>query len=359
MSEHVRMYVDPAWRRTNVEHIPLMFPFWGIASSPNLAFTRKVFDAHSLDTSVYSIVGRIEECDVVLLPYRYTLATSRVRDVFEASRSTARTAHKPLLIDAVQDVDAYINDPGSIVMRYGGYRFLKQKNDIIIPPYSEDLLEQYCNSALTIREKTTMPTIFFAGWTEMSATQYLRSSLKELPVRVRSIFDHRYRAFRKGVFVRQEALSALSASHEVRSSIVRRGGYSGNIKTMRGDSDAIRKEFVDNALNADIGLDVRGDANASTRLFELLSLGRVPVIIDTERNFPFSEVIDYSTFAIIIDHMDICRMPTIVRSWYNAKTETSWREAQTKARDAYVNYFRLDVMTRHLMREIRTKISSF
>lgn len=356
INKPLNVYVDHAWRRESIEHIPLLFPLWGIATSSNLRFTKRVFEAHSFDASTYRIVHEVGESDIILLPYRYDVACAKCPDVLRAVRAAALSAGKPILIDAVGDADYAISEPRSIILRYGGYRFLKRDNDIIIPPYSEDLLETYCGGVLNVRPKRARPTVCFAGWTDVSRYQYLRSFLKEIPVRVRGTFDMRYRACQKGVFVRKAVLKAFEHTERVETSFVRRSGYSGNMKTMNGEPEVLRREFVDNALNADIGLDVRGDANASTRLFELLSLGRVPAIIDTERNLPFSEFIDYRTFAIIIDHSDIRRAPDIIREQYDSFSEDEWQSMQNKARDVYIEWFRLDGMTKHLMREVGKKI---
>ncbi|KKU54925.1 MAG: hypothetical protein UX77_C0021G0004 [Parcubacteria group bacterium GW2011_GWA1_47_11] len=125
--------------------------------------------------------------------------------------------------------------------------------------------------------------------------------------------------------------------------------------TASNSAETLRREFVDNLLGSDYGLDVRGDANASTRLFEMLSLGRIPVVVDTERNFPFSDKLDYSSFSLMVDFRDLARLPDMVAEFHAGLTAEKFEMMQNNARDAYRNYFRVDALTRPLMEEIWKK----
>ncbi len=114
--------------------------------------------------------------------------------------------------------------------------------------------------------------------------------------------------------------------------------------------------MVDNLLGSDYGLDIRGDANASTRLFEMLSLGRIPIIVDTERNFPFSDVLDYSTFSLKIDFREIDKLPEKIAEFHASISPEKFIEMQKAARAAYVNYFSISALMPHIVREIRMRL---
>ena len=116
--------------------------------------------------------------------------------------------------------------------------------------------------------------------------------------------------------------------------------------------------MVETILQSDYALDVRGDANDSTRLFEILSLGRIPVIVDTERNFPFSDKIDYSSFALIVDFRDINHLAERVAQFHKNVSPERYEQMQRNARDAYINYFRIDALMRLIVEELRAKMTS-
>jgi glycosyltransferase involved in cell wall biosynthesis len=186
----------------------------------------------------------------------------------------------------------------------------------------------------------------------------MRTIAKELPTRFRSVFDVRYRACTKGVLWRQKAIKVLRASERVKLNLLERSSFSANSKTAEGDMSKLRKEMIDIILQSDYALDVRGDANDSTRLFEILSLGRIPVIVDTERNFPFSDKIDYSSFALVVDFRDIKKLHEKIAEFHANISPERYEQMQRNAREAFVNYFRIDALTRLITEELRTELLS-
>ena len=82
-----------------------------------------------------------------------------------------------------------------------------------------------------------------------------------------------------------------------------------------------------------------------------MSLGRIPVVIDTERYFPFSDVVDWHTFALIVDFRDIKRLPDIIADFHASLSPEQFETMQYLARAAFVNYFRIDAQMPHIIRE--------
>ena len=119
----------------------------------------------------------------------------------------------------------------------------------------------------------------------------------------------------------------------------------------------LREEMVETILQSDYALDVRGDANDSTRLPEILSLGRIPVIVDTERNFPFKDKIDYSSFALIVDFRDMKQLPERIVEFHKKISPERFEEMQRNARNAYVTYFRIDALMRSITNELRAALA--
>lgn len=349
-------FVDPAWRR-KAQHIPLLYPFWGNVVNPvKTPFYHALFERHGFDTRHYGITDDIDRADLVLLPYVHEVVLQRFPELLDECARVAQTAGKKLLVDGTGDIEYKIS-PEHIVLRYGGYRFDKKKNEIHIPLYAEDLLEVYCGGVLRLRTKGDTPVVGFSGWGELSWRQVARALVREWPDRLRGLFDSRYRARRKGVFFRRQALRTLAQSSLVKTNFLVRSSYSAHRDTAVGDMDVLRREHVETFLQSDYALDVRGDANASIRLFEALSLGRIPVIVDTERNFPFRDKLEYASFALMVDFRDSKRLPEIVAEFHAKLSPERFAQMQQAARNAYVSYFRVDVLTPHLVAEIRAAIT--
>ena len=347
------LYVNPAWRHGGI-HTPLLNPWWGNPYTDESIFAKQTFDTYSFDTEYYTITDDIHAADMVLPPYSHVWLMRHDAALFDECVRTAHEANLPLLIDGLGDIETPIAIENAYILRYGGYRFLPGRRNIQIPPLSDDLLERYRGGRLDIRKKREgKPIVGFAGWAKISPKQYIRTIVKELPVRLRSIFDARYRACAKGVLWRQKAIKILEKSSFVNLNLQARRTFSANQKTAEGDVRELQKEMVDTILQSDYALDVRGDANASTRLFEILSLGRIPVIVDTERNFPFSDKVDYSSFALIIDFRDLDQLPQRIAEFHKNISPERYEQMQRNAREAYINYFRIDALMRGIVEELR------
>jgi hypothetical protein len=354
-SAKLTFFVSPAWRR-DLPHSPLLYPFWrNVLDSNKVPFQHALFERYSFDTTKYDITDDPEKADLVFMPYSHNLVRQCAPELMEMCVAEAKKQNKFLLIDGVGDIEHPISAPRALVLRAGGYRFSRKENEIQVPFYADDLLEAYCGGQLEIRQKSEKAKVGFSGWASLTLVQELRALAKELPTRIKSIFDRRYAACRKGIFFRRAALKALRASPLVESDFLVRPTYSGHRNDAAGDQSQLRREFVENLLNNDYNLDIRGDANASIRLPEILSVGRIPVIIDTERNLPFSDVLDYSSFSLIVDFRKLPRLPQILADFHAGLSPEMFKTMQKNARDAYRNFFRVDALTGHVMDEVRKR----
>jgi hypothetical protein len=352
MSDKLILYVDPAWKRGG-QPVPLLFPFWGNPYEESSLFAKEMFDAHQFDTSLYAITDDITQAHMVLAPYRYQWFLRHDMGLYHECLRTAQEAKLPMLLDAVGDIEYPIDVPNVYKLRIGGFRFLPEERRIQIPPASDDLLERCAEGKFVPREKRQgKPSIGFAGWAHLSIQQRLRVFVKELPITMRGLLDSRYRAMHKGVIWRERATSILARSNKVECNFKLRPSFSGSTHTASNDMRKLRQELVDVVLGSDYALDVRGDANDSTRLFEICSLGRIPVTVDTERNFPFSDVVDYKEFCIFVDFRDIKRLPEIVADFHASVLPEKYLDMQRKAREAFVNHFRIDAQMKGIERQL-------
>lgn len=346
-------YVNPEWRRKGL-HTPLLNPWWGNPYEESAIFSKQMFDAYSFDTSCYAITDDIEKADLVFAPYRHNWLLNFDKDLLTECISTARARNLPFLIDGSGDIEYPIAEDNIYILRYGGYSFLPESNRIQIPLTTDDLLERCRHGRLDLRKKIEgKPIVGFAGWTNLSLKQFVRNFLKELPNRLRSIFDEKYRACIKGVILRKKAIKTLQKSSLVELNIRERSSFSANPKTALGDMRELQEEMVRTILESDYALDIKGDANNSARLFEILSLGRIPVIIDTERNFPFQDKVDYSSFALIVDFRDLKKLPEIIADFHKNISEERFEQMQKNAREAFVKYFRIDAFMKYVIEDLR------
>ncbi len=350
------LYVNPVWQRKGV-HSPLMQPWWGNPYEKISLFSWEMFDAYSFNTKYYTLVDDIQKADMVLAPYRHNWLLKFDRALLGECMRTAKEHGLPLLIDGLADIEYPVGEKNVFILRCGGHRFKPEPNSIHIPLATDDLLERTRGGNLMIRKKKEGKlSIGFAGWTKMSLKQRVLTVIKELPITVHSLFDEKYTACHKGILWRQKIIKILQESPYVTFNLRARSSFSANPKTAEGDMEILREEMVDTILQSDYAFDIRGDGNNSARLFEILSLGRIPVILDTERNFPFKDKIDYSSFSVIVDFRDAHKLPEIVADFHKNISPERYEEMQRNARNAFVNYFRIDAIMRFAMEDLRRMI---
>lgn len=334
-------------------HSPLMNPWWGNPNPENALFTKQMFDSFQFDTSLYTIVEDPSAAQFVFVPYRQQWCLKNDTALWQECLAVAARTGLPLLVDGMGDIEPPLMVDHAYVLRSGGYRFLPEKGRIVLPLAADDLLERECAGELQIRKKTEgSPIVGFAGWAHLSRKQHLRTFFKELPIRVHALFDRRYRAMQKGVLWRERALAVLKRSLHVRLNVRERGSFSANAKTAEKDLPTLRKEMVETLLGSDYCLDIRGDANNSTRLWEILSLGRIPVIVDTARNLPFSRFVDYTSFALIVDGEDVERLDERIAAFHESLSPEEFEAMQRRARTLFLEHFRIDAQMKGLLREL-------
>ncbi|MCC6290737.1 exostosin family protein [Candidatus Nomurabacteria bacterium] len=354
----LRLYVNPKWRRKGI-HTPLLNPWWGNPHEEASIFSKLMFDSYSFDTSLYVVTDDVSTAEMVLPPYPHQWFLRHDTELFDECVKIASECNLPILIDGLGDIEHPIEVKNAYILRYGGYHFLPERGRIVVPLHVDDLLERCCGGRFDVRKKKVgKPIIGFAGWTELSFSQYLRTIIKELPVRLLGVFDTRYRACTKGILWRQKTIKILQKSGQVRLNLRTRRSFSASPKTAEGDMKKLREEMVDVILQSDYALDVRGDANNSARLFEILSLGRIPIIVDTERNFPFSDKIDYASFAVMIDFRELNNLPSRIAEFHDNISPEHFEQMQKNAREVFVRYFRIDAIMRSLVEDLHTRISS-
>jgi hypothetical protein len=304
----------------------------------------------------FTLVDRIADTDYVLVPHNYRRLRMLDPRKFDAIVEDARAARKPLLVDASGDIEWPVTTPNTVALRLGQYRYKAASNEITIPFLADDLLYDYYDGVPQLRPKGARPSVGFAGWAQFSPSQRLKTYIKELPITLASFVDPRRRAEHKGIYFREQALRALRENARVDSHILSRATYSGHAATLQGTFEDNRREFVETLHDSDYALAVRGDANSSVRFYEALSLGRIPLFLDTACVLPLEDRIDYREFCVFVGYADVARIGDVLADFHARISPGQFADMQRKARAAYEHFLRLDVFSHHLAAELRSRL---
>lgn len=334
-------------------YIPLLYPFWGSLVKDTLPYQKIAYEKHGWDPNYFTLVEKPEDAEYIVLPHDYWWMKWNRKDLLAQYVALSKRYDRPLLVEALGDTTGKVRLPCARILRNNQFRFHLPDDEITTPYAVEDLLESYCDGKIVFREKSAVPSVGFIGFAGLAPLQRLRTMTKEIPIRLRTLIDRRYVTYWSGRFWREWMMDAFEPSGRVVSNFIKRPSYSGHIKTVAGDMQKNRLEFVHNILDADYSLVIRGDPNASQRFYEVLALGRIPALIDTECVLPLEHLIDYRECCVIIDYHDLARAPDILADFHAALSPEKFRQMQERARFAYEHYLRIDSFSKFLPELLR------
>lgn len=269
-----------------------------------------------------------EDADVVVyaLPYYDREDTRRVA-------AAARDAGLPCIFFRANDDPTPSKPPHGVVYRTSLYRSKLTESERALPGFTEDLLLE-CGGEILLRDKLERPTVGFCGYVGTRQERVLHHTL--------GLFrGNRDKAI--GLSLRHKAIEYLEASDRVDTKfIVRAKVWGGSrIGTAEWDADrrsAVRREYLDNVLESDYCLSLRGKGNYSFRLYEVFAMGRIPLFVDTDCVLPFEDEIDWKRHCCWVDQSDLKRADEIVAQFHADRSEDDLKQLQLDNRKLWEDY---------------------
>ena len=247
----------------------------------------------------------VEDCDYVLLPFKWrTTELNPIdgRPSAEPYIKLAKDHGKKLLVLFEDDYAGVLNltpDEG-IILRTSFYRSTKKENEFALPVFRCDRFDgDY------IKKKPDRPAVGFCGFFNSQAHGTRRYALHRLESDGRIDTDYIIRDY--------------FWAHGIDKNTAVSDHYS-NIK---------RNIFT---------LCSRGAGNHSMRLYEVLSMGRIPIQVDTDCVYPFENVIDWNDHCVMVPEKDIHNISDFVLDFYNSKSEDELLDMQKTNRKIWEKY---------------------
>jgi hypothetical protein len=289
----------------------------------------------------------IEECDVCLLPVNYDVTSNQksFEKKIAGFINKVESHNKKILIFVGHDV-LKIDIPvkNSIIFNSAISKSQQPKNVHPWPHFFEDFLEKYSNSELKIRTKGSKPVIGFCGFASPLNVKMGREKvvgmlklaanymgvLQKFPDRI----SHSYRA-RSIIGMRKS--DKIIPNFRLKSYFAF-GPQGLNTGETKESNDEFRKKFVENIIESDYTLCIRGLGNNSIRFYETLCCGRIPIFVNTDSTLPFDTVIDWKKLCVWVEEKDIDRIADIVADFHRNISEEEFIDLQKKARKVWEDY---------------------
>lgn len=324
--------------------VPLLRPFYDL---PPLDKTfpwsqGSVFANYINNAENYFELAPANQADIVIFPFDWCWVRGfswRERDDQEAKRRFIELYRS--VEGSGKSISAFFSGDRSCekipldnatLFRQSAYKSrAESKSCFAFPAFVEDFVASYLSNEPVLREKSPVPVVSFCGLANPpNITSHIKSVVYLIDTLIR--LGHTDVVPAKGENLRSRILRTVTDSSLVKSSFIVRDQ---NLFIGADDTNSkvkLREEFIGNVLESDYVLCCRGSGNYSYRLYETLSLGRIPIIIDTDIALPFDDLIDWKQHAIWVSERDIDLLPEIVAEFHERITPAQFKELQEENR---------------------------
>ncbi len=278
----------------------------------------------------------------------YVAGTQSIRRINPATmkyidsvKRLAGAAGKPALFFAGSDLADRVHIDGAVLFTPAVYGRTKTSNEILFAPFVEDLGIR----GVSMRLKRERPTVAFCGYAGFpTLTTRIKYVVKNALTDVHAIVasEPRIRARKRGIYFRRKSLAALERDTRIDTRFIVRDSFSGNVQTASIDPHDARRAYIENMTNTDFALCPKGDGNYSSRFYEALSLGRIPIVIDTDIVLPLEATIPYADFVVRVPFGDVKHVGDYVMDFWSRRTNAQFEDAQRLARGMFRRYLRYD-----------------
>jgi Exostosin family len=283
----------------------------------------------------YILVDSIDKADWAVLPlaWNYYHYFGKIPQAL-AFIEQARKAGKPVLTWVLGDYGARV--PAADVWIFGaaGDRRRAPSYRFGLPVFIRDPLPKYGSNTIAPRPKGMKARIGFCGYSRISPTKAagfaLRTLFRNTAFALRLTSDEPQDLY-PAVLLRQRILGQLRKSLQVETDFIQRSQYKAGASTPEMKQQTHR-EFFENIRNTDYTVCIRGGGNFSTRLYQTLAMGRIPILVDTDCLLPFANDPRWQECCVYVSRNEVDQIAEKVRVFHDGLSESAFLETQHQAR---------------------------
>jgi hypothetical protein len=318
-SQKLKIYFDKKYLSDPKKCELFFYPFVeSLASNPDDPDYNR-FDDYILNgPNYFEISDNIQNCDLAVYPESWSFDNDRIGEFIAQAEKYKKSA----VLFFNNDSDRPINIGENFVFRTSFYHSSKNKHEFAIPGFSEDSVKNYFSGKLLIRPKELKPVVGYCGYAANSLF-FLR--LKKIIVGP------------DGWLIRSWAIKNIIKNPAIVSNFIIRndfwgGAYRPGVGLDYQKMKEVRREFVDNIANSDYVICTRGQGNFSYRLYETLSLGRIPVFVNTDCVLPYEDYINWREICVWVEAKDINNISQKIIDFHNSLSADDFISLQKKCR---------------------------
>ena len=258
----------------------------------------------------------------------------------------AKLNDKYVVVWGVGDLEIVIPFTNIIYFQNGIHRSVKRKPafSFELPAFWPDYLKIYFDGVMQLRDKHDRPVVGFCGQAASKGYKIAYFAAKNLShVLIHSIKGSAQipQPIVPPVVLRNRILKNLSDSNLVETNFIIRDRYRAGVRAKVDRDDYFHQtkvEFVNNIIDTDYTVCVRGGGNFSVRLYETLSCGRIPIFVDTDSRLPYDFVLNWKNYCIWVDYSEISHIAEKVSDFHTRLSNDDFVELQNKCRTLWAEW---------------------
>jgi hypothetical protein len=339
----LNIFSDRRFLPDGVEHAMPLYPFWGHTHDHDgyARFASWARDHWQLTAP--------ENAQIAALPFEGGALVGSTRDASIVALAQqfvdlAVSARLRTLVVVNHDVTDPLPVHGPmVVLRTSLDRHTRASWEFALPAWHENIVDTHLGGRLSLREYRSKPIVSFCGIAARNNPP-LKRRIKFAAMRALKRLGY-YWPHNDGIYLRTLAMSHLDASRLVETSFIVRDAYFGGIPAPKSK---VRTEYIQNILDSDYVLCVRGNGNFSFRFFEAMSLGRTPVLIDTDCVLPFDFMHNYKDLCVIVPEDKVHQVDQRMCEFHAAFNDRTYRLHQERVRSFWLEWLSPEGFFRHL-----------
>lgn len=298
-------------------------------------FCKYIAETHQTSNNGWCLTEDINKANFLILPltWNYYVDQNQLHLATEASLTAIKNG-KELILFSEGDFTAEIPFRNKLLFERCTYASRRNKNGskvFAMPSFVSNYTKKYCQGNLKIREKGRIPVVGFCGQAAGTWIDFMRREFVNLYRRLS--YKLKLRKWEPAPFettrFRQMILRTIQQNPGIHTNYLLRRRYrAGYLPKVKDDFHSSRLEFVQNILDSDYTVCVRGGGNFSVRFYEALSLGRIPIFVDTDCILPYDKLIDYRQYCVWVEQDEIPHIAEKIIDFHNGLSENRFKELQ-------------------------------
>lgn len=336
--EPVKVFADKALRFDESDEclVPMVKAHWS-----DLTPEQRLEKYPDIGT-IYQPVDTIENAEICCLPLRWTsYVRSHHRRSAAIEFAKRAAAHgKQVLVWSDHDFEPIIPFENAILLHRGLHHSFQRNIAAAygMPAFFHDPVRLYFEGRLPIRQKRDQPTIGFCGqakgkplsigkWVSQTLTMRVLHSAGRSPYVPPPILPP--------YWLRLKAIKRLRSTSGIATDFVIRDQYRAGVKKTADRLNPAHQsnlDYMHNIANTDYTLCVRGAGNYSVRFYHTLSLGRIPILINTDCVLPLDSVMEWKQHCVWVELHEIDHIGEMVVDFHASMSPENFVERQHACR---------------------------